>query len=644
LYSYDNFGRLKTVKYDGQTTIYEYDTFGNLSKTTTDTGTERLVATYQYDNMNRLVKLTNFKDANENGVFDSGEGVSEFSYQLDDLGRKDYAIEKFWAEYGEQKNEIDWEYDNAGRLIYEKFDHYNDDFDQTSEWLYDLVGNRLKQVVNGTETAYSYDSNDRLLNEVTGNKSTLYRYDHTQQTGKKVSENGILISETTFEYDLQGRMSAVTIITENRREVTKYEYGTDGIRVSAEHEIWEDGELIKYTKTEYLNDPLNITGYSQVLKQTETNIISDKETVTAYIIGHQRISQIVTDKNSNQQEYYFTFDGHGSTRALTDFTGAIAQLYAFDAYGNALGFSSDEALTEFLYTGEQFDSKIGQQYLRARYYDPATGRFNRLDPFFGNLNDPQSFHKYLYTHADPVNGIDPSGQMLAGAMVSIAMNTNFQSASINFYQSAYDLTTSGLDFLNLKYIVDFLRAYSYVPSPPPYVSAMLCTLPVLGMLSNAKLLSPSDIRNFVDLSVWQHLPDSHLAGKMGEEWVKRLLVRKGYDKNSIIAIQNASNHGIDIVAKKGNQYFVIEVKSHIEEGAAKLSNRQKDVTAFVDDILKKIEIGEGAWKNIPEETFNAAKNLANYLATPGKKLQGLVINVDFALSLKPLFSVKRWLR
>jgi RHS repeat-associated protein len=64
-----------------------------------------------------------------------------------------------------------------------------------------------------------------------------------------------------------------------------------------------------------------------------------------------------------------------------------------------------------LYSGEQFDSKIGQQYLRARYYDPATGRFNRLDPFFGNLNDPQSLHKYLYCHADPISMTDPSGKI-----------------------------------------------------------------------------------------------------------------------------------------------------------------------------------------------------------------------------------------
>jgi RHS repeat-associated protein len=158
-----------------------------------------------------------------------------------------------------------------------------------------------------------------------------------------------------------------------------------------------------------LNDPLNITGYSQVLKQTETNLETGEQANITYIIGRNRIAQIAV-KNGTEQEFYFTFDGHGSTRILTDIAGAIVELYAFDAYGNAIGFAPSVALTEFLYSGEQFDSKIGQQYLRARYYDPATGRFNRLDPFFGDLNDPLSLHKYIYAHADPVNGIDPNGE------------------------------------------------------------------------------------------------------------------------------------------------------------------------------------------------------------------------------------------
>ncbi len=49
------------------------------------------------------------------------------------------------------------------------------------------------------------------------------------------------------------------------------------------------------------------------------------------------------------------------------------------------------------------------QCLCTRYYNPSTGRFNRMDPFAGNTQDPQSLHKYAYAHANPVMGVDPSG-------------------------------------------------------------------------------------------------------------------------------------------------------------------------------------------------------------------------------------------
>ncbi len=46
---------------------------------------------------------------------------------------------------------------------------------------------------------------------------------------------------------------------------------------------------------------------------------------------------------------------------------------------------------------------------QARYLNPSTGRFWTMDTYEGNNSDPLSLHKYLYAHADPINGIDPSG-------------------------------------------------------------------------------------------------------------------------------------------------------------------------------------------------------------------------------------------
>ena len=44
------------------------------------------------------------------------------------------------------------------------------------------------------------------------------------------------------------------------------------------------------------------------------------------------------------------------------------------------------------------------------FYDPSTGRFNRMDPFTGEKEQPRSLHKYVYCDNNPVNRIDPTGR------------------------------------------------------------------------------------------------------------------------------------------------------------------------------------------------------------------------------------------
>jgi len=104
------------------------------------------------------------------------------------------------------------------------------------------------------------------------------------------------------------------------------------------------------------------------------------------------------------------------------------QELAYDAYGNNLGFDPAAALTTFLYSGEQFDQRIEMQYLRARYFDAAAGTFNRLDPFFGRISDPQSLHKYVYAHNDPANRLDPSGEFIISLAISMGINSKLRSA------------------------------------------------------------------------------------------------------------------------------------------------------------------------------------------------------------------------
>ncbi|QDU80097.1 tRNA(Glu)-specific nuclease WapA precursor [Polystyrenella longa] len=349
---------------------------------------------------------------------------------------------------------FNWTYDDLGRLVTEVFDSHDNVLDFEANYTYDLVGNRLEKTVDQDldldidETyTYTYNTSDQLLTEtkVVGNvddgtnfetddTTTTYSYTNTLQTAKQVIEtySTDVISNTTYGFNLQGRMDEVVTDTYDsngdvvRRETATYEYDDKGIRVEATQKVEVDHDTDPLTAlqvesdetTTYLSDPMNHTGYSQVIEEvTVDNLNSMSETERViYTLGLDVLQQVKYDSaNPTGLNSIMLHDGHGSTRMLTDMLGAVTivnsipQIFTYDAYGESLGFNKADAATSFLYSGELFDSRIGQQYLRARYYDFATGTFNRLDPFFGNLKDPQSLHKYLYTHGDPVNGIDPSG-------------------------------------------------------------------------------------------------------------------------------------------------------------------------------------------------------------------------------------------
>ena len=99
---------------------------------------------------------------------------------------------------------------------------------------------------------------------------------------------------------------------------------------------------------------------------------------------------------------------------------AYGQILAVHAQNATLAGTSEAAFKSNLgYSGEQWDASLRMQNLRARAYDPANGRFIGLDPFAGNMQDPQSLHKYAYVHGDPVQGIDPTGMFLGSALISL---------------------------------------------------------------------------------------------------------------------------------------------------------------------------------------------------------------------------------
>jgi RHS repeat-associated protein len=453
-YSYDSLGRLKTVTVDErhdvplatpEVTSYDYDALGNLDEVFLPNG---IVSDYTYDNLNRLDTLTHYEpDPTPEDLSDNTK-IAEFDYDVRADGRRTGVTETRYDSGSAETTRVDWTYDDLGRLTDEVFNHYDDLLDQSLHFTYDLVGNRLEQTLDKGNDAtidekvtYTFDDNDRMLtesndadNDGTVDTTTTYGYTATEQTSKTVVDEatGNTTSQTDYEYGLDGRMQTATLQTYDgtgtltRKEVTTYDYDDSGIRVSALHEVDSDGDGTFDTRTEttYLVDHQNFTGHQQVLEEIVTDADTGSETErVVYTLGHDVVAQTTFTPSGPAEgdTIVLLYDGHGSTRFVADLAAQILEAYAYDAYGNAIGFNAAAALTTLLYSGEQFDSRIGQQYLRARYYNSATGTFNRLDPFSGNLRDPQSLHKYLYTHGDPINSIDPTGLFTARIRLVVSM-------------------------------------------------------------------------------------------------------------------------------------------------------------------------------------------------------------------------------
>ncbi|MCK4753253.1 MAG: hypothetical protein KAS75_07390 [Planctomycetes bacterium] len=276
-----------------------------------------------------------------------------------------------------------------------------------------LVGPWGFQQLAQADIAYSLLS---TTDWASGNSTITYTYDangsmETKTT--KLTSTDVTQETVTYEYNLQGRLAKVTTTpyvsgVPQTSVVTEYKYNPSGIRV--------ESSVSGGATTDYLIDSYNHTGYAQVFVETTG---ADK---TAYIIGDDVLAQATGTGQTDIQ--YLLYDGHGSTRQLVASDGTtVDDSFSYDAYGVMLGGNPTDTSgsTSLLYAGEQFDTNAQLYYNRARYYNPNNGLFNRTDPYSGNNQDPQSLHKYAYTHNNPINSIDPTGMFLGASDVSAAM-------------------------------------------------------------------------------------------------------------------------------------------------------------------------------------------------------------------------------
>jgi RHS repeat-associated protein len=106
--------------------------------------------------------------------------------------------------------------------------------------------------------------------------------------------------------------------------------------------------------------------------------------------------------------YYYLADYSRNVVALLARTGAgntVDNQYRYEPFGNLQGTNPSSVTNSMKFAGREYDDETQLYYDRARYLDPALGRFVSEDPIGlgGGMN------LYAFVGNDPINGWDPSG-------------------------------------------------------------------------------------------------------------------------------------------------------------------------------------------------------------------------------------------
>ena len=387
-YTYDAAGNRTSVQTPSGTTTYEYNAVNLLATVTDPNGG---ITTHTYNGVGNLVTITYPNGTETHYTYDSrhrpvsvahtrSDGnpvLAQYDYILDPAGNRTKMTDSFGRL-------VDYTHDALNRLTKE------DDSSATIPvtYTYDTVGNRLtmgpvnftydnnNRMLSAGTYAFTYDDNGNLLTKVNGSDTTDYFYDAQNRLIKHTTPDGV---SSLFTYDAFGN------------------------RLSKNF----DGAV-----TNYLVDPHDNSGHSQVLEEKD----GSGTLLASYVYGRDLIRG-----TNGSVDHYYHHDALGSTRMLTNASGAVSDTYNYDAFGNITG-STGTTPNNYLFTGEQFDPALDLYYLRARYMNPDIGRFITSDVFPGIISDPLTLHKYIYANNNPVNMTDPSGNFtLVGCMISIGI-------------------------------------------------------------------------------------------------------------------------------------------------------------------------------------------------------------------------------
>lgn len=377
-YHYDIWKRNDTKTIIGQTYTFGYDSYDRM---TSIVYPDNQKAIYTFDNLNRI-STVNYKDSANVAL------MSPVAYTYSTTSNINTYRETFANGLKQEKQT-----DSFRELTTMK--HFNNS--TTANWTenfgYDGFGNINSLDRNSTAYSYQYDGLNRIQQENLPGGQNKYMYDDKGNRLTLESDNLPTNLNGSKQYTYNA-INQVKTFTDNAGTTASYTYYGDGLRATKT----VNGQLTRYV---YVN--------GKIIEELDAIGTSKARNIW----GNELLYRKNSTATDSQGGYYF-FNGHGDVVKVTDNSGNVLNAYDYDIWGN-LTSKTETMNNPFKYTGEMQDDETGNVYLRARYYDPAVGRFINEDSYEGDVANPLTLNQYAYVHNNPLVYADPTGHWCESA-------------------------------------------------------------------------------------------------------------------------------------------------------------------------------------------------------------------------------------
>jgi|GEM_PF-3244127 len=420
--SYDDNDRMKRITEDADgSMIAEYDYLGNRHLERRHGNGTRMTFhngagdANGYDGLRRNIRVVH-RNAN-------GDRLMGFAYGYDKMHNRRYELDL------EAQTADTYQYDSAYRLV-------DAQYETPRAGVVGLPNNEITNTdVAGlagiAESLYTLDGigNWAAFTEAGSTQSVtineMNEYAAVGPTARSHDENGNLRinGDSRYRYDALNRL--VLVRPTSARNVETYAY--DGLNRRVER--FAEGRLTTYLYTD-----------DHVCEELENG-----STARQFVYG-SFVDEAIQLQSSGDA-YFYMQDSLGSTKGLSDAAGSVVERYSYTAYGSAnitdaSGAIIDESLigNPFAFTGRRLESATGLYYYRARFYSPESGRFLQRDP----LGYMDSMSLYGYANQNPINYIDPSGELAPVIVFAIQAARIVGTAWAAYEGAKYTMDAAGI--------------------------------------------------------------------------------------------------------------------------------------------------------------------------------------------------------